>query len=87
MVVATAADDPSPGALPPQAANVGTPNTINNSGIIRPPTRYASGNLFAYVLVPEVRIGGDEGGHQLDAPGVVHDLDHDPLLGQQVLAP
>jgi hypothetical protein len=42
MVVATAADGPSLGALPPQAANVATPNTMNNNGIIRPPTRYAS---------------------------------------------
>ena len=54
MVVATAADRPSLGALPPQAANVATPNTMNNNGIIRPPhevhqrhRREASGKLLA----------------------------------------
>jgi hypothetical protein len=40
-------------------------------------TRYASGNLFAYALVPEVRIGGDERGRQLDTRFVVQDLNGD----------
>ena len=41
--------------------------------------------LFADVLVPQVRVFGDESGHKSRALGVVQDFDNDTVVREEVL--
>ena len=42
-------------------------------------------SLLADVLVPQVRVFGDEGGHEFHARGIVQNFDNDTLILEKVL--